>query len=76
MKYDDRKGPEDYRHHNFEPVFMDEQSPVKRANATALCGDSIACQFDYIATESREFAVESKLFDEGTKIATQILSKS
>lgn len=75
MTYGDREGPKNYQHHNFVPVFMDEQSPEKQAEAKNLCGDSIACRYDFIATDSHDFALDSKSSDEGTKIATQILSK-
>lgn len=48
----------DFRHDDFVPIFADEASAAKRANATAICGGptKLACIYDYLATDNKQLA--------------------
>ncbi|XP_070175366.1 fibrillin-3-like [Littorina saxatilis] len=64
MRYEPREGPHNYSHPEFVPLFLDEQPEEIRNLAKTKCGDNLACQFDYFATGSNAFAMDSKIFQE------------
>lgn len=60
MRYPPRRGPANYSHPDFVPIFLDEQPEDVLQAARAKCGDSIACIYDYVATGSAAMADASK----------------
>ncbi|KAK7092309.1 mucin-like protein isoform X2 [Littorina saxatilis] len=64
MRYGPREGPSDYFHPEFVPIFLDEQTETVRKASMDLCGNNLACIYDYIAKSSEKFALESKAFKE------------
>lgn len=59
MRYPPRKGPSDYCHPEFVPIFLDEQPSDVLKAAKDLCGEAVACIYDYVATGSRAVASAS-----------------
>lgn len=65
MRYGPRKGPVDFAHPDFIPIFMYEQSPDQMRKARTVCGgDYVACMYDFIATGDATIANDSKQFME------------
>ncbi|XP_025082446.1 uncharacterized protein LOC112557056 isoform X3 [Pomacea canaliculata] len=60
MRYPPRRGPANYSHPDFVPIFLDEQPQDVLQAARAKCGDSVACIYDYVATGSAAMADASK----------------
>ena len=55
---------EDYVDRNFRPLFLDKTS-AKYNEAKKICGESnLACIYDFIATDNKELAQETKLVAE------------
>ena len=61
FRYQPRKGPADFRHDDFVPIFLDEASPQDRTKAEKVCGKAnLACIYDFIATGSQTVAQATK----------------
>ncbi|KAK7482987.1 hypothetical protein BaRGS_00025764, partial [Batillaria attramentaria] len=61
MRYGPREGPANYTHPDFYPIFLDEQPADVIQEAEAACVSSnLACIYDYVATGSSTFALDSK----------------
>lgn len=75
MRYEPREGPHNYSHPEFVPLFLDEQPEEIRNLAKTKCGDNLACQFDYFATGSNAFAMDSKIFQEDADKEKEALSE-
>ncbi|KAK7482356.1 hypothetical protein BaRGS_00026375, partial [Batillaria attramentaria] len=62
FRYDSRKGPADFRHANFTPIFVDEFSDEERNKAEVVCGgsDRLACIYDLLATGSQAVAAATR----------------
>lgn len=74
MRYGPREGPSDYFHPEFVPIFLDEQTETVRKASMDLCGNNLACIYDYIAKSSEKFALESKAFKENADETNAALS--
>ncbi|KAL3868276.1 hypothetical protein ACJMK2_041103, partial [Sinanodonta woodiana] len=67
------KSNKDFGHAEFTPKFIDEVDPVKIQKAKLDCGNDTECIFDYVFTDSREVAIETKRIGaEATFVEAQI----
>lgn len=77
MRYPPRRGPANYSHPDFVPIFLDEQPSDVLQAARATCGDAVACIYDYVATGSAAMASASKdtaeKADEREKISSELV---
>ncbi|KAK7093001.1 hypothetical protein V1264_008666 [Littorina saxatilis] len=61
FRYEPRKGPKDFRHPDFIPIFLGEESEADKQAAVKLCGvGNVACIYDFFATGSRTLAEATK----------------
>ncbi|KAK0067591.1 fibrillin-3, partial [Biomphalaria pfeifferi] len=51
----------DYQHPDFKPLFKEEIDSTSLARARSKCNDNDACIYDYVLTESEQFALNSKI---------------
>ena len=72
--YPEGKNSSDYSDPEFEPLFeiLAELIP---ADANSVCGNSLACLYDYIATRDRNFANHTRFMEEDFQNRVQIMSQ-
>ena len=75
FQYKDGQTTDTFQDRSFRPVFLADVDAGKMAEAEALCGDSTACRFDFIATEEKEFAKYSLAKDQEVEQTRKALSK-
>ena len=75
MRYGPKEGPGTYSHPEFVPIFLDEQPAEVRSRAEAVCGDNLACIYDYVATGSEAFALDSKSVKERADQTNELTSE-
>ena len=76
MRYGPKEGPQTYSHPDFVPIYLDEQPTEVRSRAESVCGDNLACIYDYVATGSEAFALDSKSVNEMADQTNKLTSES